>query len=673
IYKNKRIKKIVTLTASDLLPIESAAETHNDTRASVAVAQALHQWLTYAVVDVPEPQEYLHRANHVVWSTLRSNGFDLWLYWLSIFFAIELGHMEKARDMLEVAYSHRSYYKRKAPFYYNVMHFLYASLEIKQNRIKSAEKYIRVLEASGNPLMLGMLYLALKEYEAAYKLLVASYKAGCRSIFLFNALLMYYRKTDNRQLQPSDQDLLQQVIRWAINRGADVERWQIQLPGLNRCIVQVAFENEAKQIRHYTMAQYLQNPDNDMDLQIYMYHLLLTDANLADLIDSQLDKIIQMAEYCQQNDIQGRHARSLYYFLWQQKLDNVLLEHIKQASWQAAADLIAQHGHLIKDRALFSAVKQFSDKSHEKWHPAIANAAYRLLLHSRYDKRMLDVVLTHFKGSQAQWLALSHALSAISIHEPRLDEIILKNATWAHHFDEETQRIFIRSTANQRAAGLWDFICYAAHEMIVGNVRPLTETIVALERLHSEGADKQAEDHILLTYGLCHVYLTHDIHTFRSEAIIQEAIQMQEKSGIIFPVFRGSKKISSTYIEKYRPFMYKTLPGKDVRLYYKVDGEGDWRVKNMGYWRFGLYLARVPHFYNEVLTYYFSEEMPTGSIATREAEIHNKDMHLDESQTDPFFIINNATIYEQMFRYEQVEEIIGGLVKDVRNVRSRLM
>jgi len=763
-YKGKIIKQTVSLTASDL-QLSGTAEAVNTKK---VLASALRQWLSYAVTDSPNFREYLYRANHAVLSALRNNGFNLQLYWLGIFFAIELDHFDKAKEMLDNAYTYRSYYKNKHPFYYKALHFLYAHLEIKQNRIKSAKKYMHVLDANRDPLMLGMLHLALAlgEHEAAYRLLTLSYDEGCRSIFLFNALLTYYHAAADHQ--PSRQDLLIQVIHWAINHGIDpkpwmlkalcthymaasdygakaysyyrdAERWQIHLPDLSHFLVRSAFKNGSTQIHHYTMTQYLQKPDEDAHLQIYVYHLLLTDPDLADLVNDHTHEILQMADYGLQNDIRSRFAHSLYHFLWKEKnesegwerilekivisdnepddfkaqcnmalgqiyfykgqldraleyygkagehtldnpiLENMLTAYIQQKAWNMAAGLIERRGHQINGRVLFNAIKPLAMESQARWHPAIANTAYQLLLHSKYDKNLLDVVLANFIGTHDQWLTLSHALSVVSVQDQRLDEIILKSAAWAHRFDEETQRVFVHSVSDNSTdrknrsveyeKNLNNFIYYTIYEVIVNHIKPLTETIATLEQIYIEDKD----DRLLLTYALCHVYLTHGISTARSDGIIEEAIRSQEENGIIFPIFKGSKKIKHTYIEKYRPFMYKTLPGKIVRLYYKVDEEADWRIKDMDYWRFGIYLARVPHFYNEVLTYYFSEELPTGSIATREEEIHNKDVYLDDGQTDPFFIINNATIYEQMFRYEQVEEIIGGLVKDVRAVRSRLM
>ena len=973
-YRGKAIKKKLSLVAGDILqkqlqnakePLQSVKEPLAEGfNIKKAVGFALRHWLTYAIADVPEPREYLHQANYKVLSLLRKNGSDIRLFWLAAYFAIELGHLDKAREMLDKVYPYRSSYKSKYPQHYSILHFLYAYLEIKQNRIKSAVKYMNQLEAVNKsgpvrvPLMLGILHLALEQYEEAYELFIQSYDEGSRSVFLFNGLLTYYRSvsghtdTDCHPSQPSlRQDILLKTIHWAVNHGADVEdmltnyqemplsedllslgeriylkfpnRWmlralclhymatldygpkaysyyrdaerrQVDLPYLSHFLIRAAFENKSEKIHHYTMTQYLQksndpeasdkrNPSSDpynisnedMDLQVYVYHLLLTDPGLSDLAAGLENEILHMAEYCLQNNIRSRQANSLYYFFWtkcnqqqihdkntdvvekillddlctfeitdpnettqaqylyvkewerqdvtkskfpqngtpliikavsggfryaavdakgfqlvdrrldirkriepagtalyhhfyekgvkdfevtaylakayiqarqkeaekssksaetsmsipisvlkealasdqasaifitqcnmalgrfyynlgqsdtaleyydktdENALDDTALEHmltayVQQQVWKKATGLIERKGYRLKDRILFNTIRPIADKAPAKWHPFIADTAYQLLLHSHYDKHLLEVVLAHFTGTQTQWLDLSKALSSVSIRDARLDEIILKNAAWAHHFDEDTQRVFIRSAGFEDDTSisekcLQDFVYYAVHEMIIKRVKPLPETIAAFERIYLMQSVNSDHIYHLLSYGLCHVYLEHEINTLHSDTIIQAAIQAQEENGILFPIFRGSKKIKNTYIEKYRPLMYKTLPGKNVRLYYKVDEEEDWRIKDMEYWRFGLYLTCVPHFYNENLTYYFSEELPTGSIATQEQEISNRDVYLDDEQKDLFFIINNAVIYEQMFRYEQVEEIIGDLVKDVSPVRSRLL
>jgi len=911
---NSKISKMVVKMITQLLnDIESRYERHPTVR--LAVGLALRGWVTYAVADVSEPREYLHRANHTVVSKLRKNESDLRLFWLTIFFAIELEHFDKANELLDNAYSYRSFYKNNQPFNYAVLHFLYAYLEVKQKRAKSARKHLRTIEGMKEQrpeyaLMRGMVHLVFFEYNEAYECLSLSYEQGCRSVFLFASLFSYYRSAIKIR---GRHKLLLQTLHWALNHGAnvedivyvyqdelhdsfegqlsvgeqiyqqfpnpgvlkeiclcymaagdysskahayyrDAERRQVLLPNLPHFLVKSAYENGAERIHHYTLTHYLRNTDDDVELKTYVYHLLLTDRSLYSLVPEHINDLIQLALHCLRNNVNSRYANSLYLFFWlnckekrvsgtnvgkaerflqkdlfkfevtdpsgkarylyvnenerrntveyifpedgspliveavgsgfryvclgenrkeiidtkldierrvsaaspglyqhfyekgargfeilaylarsyilaqkkgeewdwdvspvleeiiaspiasqnfvmqinvalgqwyykqnqldkalayykntdENALDDIFLEHmltayIQQKEWEASAGLIERKNSRISDRILFTAVKSLATPTQREWHPQIAVAAYGLLQRSRYDKDLLAVTLDCFKGTQAQWLALDRALSTVSVHEPQLDKMILQNGVWGHHFDEGTQRIFARMSRIDSGKYVQDYMYYAIHEIIIGEKAPLPETIAALERAFWDEGDS------LLAYGLCYVYLRNEISTNYSDKVMERAIQAMEAEGWYLPIFKMSKTLTNPYMEKYQPFLYRSLPGKEVWLYYKAEDDDEWRSLPMHYWRFGLYLARLPHFYNERLLYYFSEEMPTGSITTREQEVHNTDLYLDSKKSDPFFIINNAIIYERMFKYDQVEEVITGLVKDVRRVRSELI
>jgi len=93
----------------------------------------------------------------------------------------------------------------------------------------------------------------------------------------------------------------------------------------------------------------------------------------------------------------------------------------------------------------------------------------------------------------------------------------------------------------------------------------------------------------------------------------------------------------------------------------------------MQYVKYGMYMSSIPLFYNEEITYYFSEELPTGSVGTKTETVKNTTPFLHSHPTDQFFTINNAIIYEQMFKHDQVEKALGKLVKDVQTVKSKLL
>jgi hypothetical protein len=146
-----------------------------------------------------------------------------------------------------------------------------------------------------------------------------------------------------------------------------------------------------------------------------------------------------------------------------------------------------------------------------------------------------------------------------------------------------------------------------------------------------------------------------------------------ENEGILFPVFKEHRPTSTPFIEKYQPFLYKSLPNKDCWLYYRIDNASHYSCVPMQYVQYGLYVAAVPMFYNETLHYYFSEQTDSGSASTKQASVKNTKQFLHENTSDPYYTINNAIIYEHRFKHDQVEKLISTLVTDIKPVRATLL
>ena len=529
----------------------------------ITIGLTLRHWLAYKLSD---NQEHLREANSITVLKLRENPSHLRLFLLTIFFAIELMHFDKANEMLKIVYKYRSYYKKKQPEDYMRLHFLYALVKARQGDYKSANKHVKFLNDS---LMLGIVQLELGQYDDAYSNLARSYAKGCRSIILWTSLLQYYE--DAPEANPN---MLEDTMSWAISRDADIK---------------------------------------------------------------------------------GIHYYRLGCLCYQRGQVDEALEYYKKADFNSP---------LVADKTLWGTVKQLAEPAHEELHSTIAAAAYRLMCKSRYNKNVANVVLKHFNGKQEQWIYLSRALSKISIEDTHLNELILNNAAEMQSFDEYTQKIFIRSAEH---IDTQNFIYYLAQNIIIDELNPISEMISVLEKLCINGDG-------LLAYALCHVYANHNVSA--NENIVKMAVEAQESENLLFPIFKsaklGGKIHKNAYIEKYRPFMHKALPGKNVYLYYKFAENEEWNKIRTKHWKFGIYMTQMPHFYNESISYYFSEELPTGSVSTRVNEISNPDVYLTQN-SDSFFKINSAIVYEQMFKYDQVEEILGELVKDVRMVRSRLL
>jgi hypothetical protein len=383
---------------------------------------------------------------------------------------------------------------------------------------------------------------------------------------------------------------------------------------------------------------------------------------------------------------EGKFAQALGYYanLEEQELDDAHIEQILQVflqthEWARAAELIKRRWRNVNPESLADALIKLAAPDMAVHHKSLAEPAYDLLVTGYYDAGLLDIVLTHFPASQSELQELARAVSQHGASSTRLDEMIVNGSLTTGSYDIDSQKAFARLCKGIDVSRLpFDsptllprFVEFSAYEMVVNHVKPEYEALVLLEDAYLKGSPQNN----MLAYGLCHVYLKHSVTTFNSEKIIASAMSLQQDAGMLFPVFRDnrSKQPGSLYTEKYQPFMYKGLPDKDVWLYYRIDESGTWHSKRMEYLSFGLYLTKLPMFYNEQLTYYFSEEMATGSITTREAAIKNESVYIDEKAGDDFFTINSAVAYEQMFRYDLVEKIITELLTDLPQVRGGLM
>jgi uncharacterized protein HemY len=879
------------------------------------ITLALRCWLIYSFSDKDEDRAFLQNAYHAAITAQRRNDVHLPLLTLTIFIAIESGHFDSANELLDKVMAYRSFLKTNEPTHYGELCFLYAYLEIKQQRIRSARKHWRNLfdltptHSLNQRVLLGRLHLESGEFEDAYAQLMGAYISGCRSPYVFEGLYRYYQTAP---AIPTDEAILS-VLHYAAARGADIvkiasnvgdilsaafsknptngerlyhvsnyfpllkdicakrirendrspqayalyltaERKQIHIPGLYTSLVQTAYENAAPHVNHYPMEQFLKTTEPGGDLAVYVYHLLLTDKTLGDLLPVYTQKILKLAELCLEQGKKSREANSLYYYYWSNSRhmgdDN---PQTKTAEAIIEADLtrfelVTPHGsdvrfvyitdaakrgmdvyeilennrliieaagedisytclgagqrnvlneeltiHRLVGGADFFVYRYFFDKGDRRFYlirylsdyylqnpdptaipvleamleqknivktyrmrlllnlgkiyfetnqyekalenykaadentpglprqllltylhtreytqaaalidrrylhipvdvlldaftvllpfpacqPDLANAAYALLTSGHAGEmyeNLLALTLEYFPFSQSELIALSRELTEQGKESPKeLDKRILEGCLWMATIDTYAQKAFARLYGDPDSAHLiTPFVDLCTYHMLSANFRPEYQTLNILEKWYfkSEPVD------YILALALGQVCLRHNLSTFHSERIIANAIAIQEANGILLPVFKEHKPAQIPYIEKHQPFIYKGLPGKEVYLYYRTDPNGSYQSKVMDYLRYGMYLTNIPLFYNEEITYYFSEEMATGSITTREATFKNTTPYMQkeaENVSDPFFVINNAIILEQMFKHDQVETLITGLVKDITPVRSNLM
>ena len=354
-------------------------------------------------------------------------------------------------------------------------------------------------------------------------------------------------------------------------------------------------------------------------------------------------------------------------------IEDMLASFLAAGDFEHSALLVSRKSRLISDKSLFGALKQLS--KYTKYYDAIAEPAFWLLTRSWYDRVLLEIVLKHYKGVQSDWQNLSRVLSSISITNEGLDSLILEKAVYLHQMSDDAQRIFARSVNRRLSQGGVDessaeygFMYFCIYEMLLNAFKPLYETIAVLEKLYLYNTEPY------LAYALSHVYLHYAVTTDSSDRILSDACKEQEKKGILFPIFKThqDKLTGNAYIEKKQPFIYRTLPGKNVFLYFRVKGD-IYHKRHMHYLRFGLYACCISVFYGETIQYYFSEELSTGSITTSEDEVKGAGILFRDKPDDPFYIINNAIVFEQMFQYNRTEEILTEYLKKPKLYNAKLL
>ena len=436
---------------------------------------------------------------------------------------------------------------------------------------------------------------------------------------------------------------------------------------------------------------------------IYLSNILIEDAN--EISDDDIPYAIEVLEEAVKNkDIakpyemrirvalgglfykSGDFAKALEYYDGVREnepngpyLGQILNVYIETGEWERAAGLIMRKKRLIDNDILQKSLKIMA--SQQAYQKNIAGAAYGLLVNGNYDKELLDIAILLYDGGRLEWEDLSQVLAASNIASPELDEKIIHNSIWSHELSEAAQKAFVRFVRDKPEGhpAIWSFVQFLIYEILTKGAKLEYEIINLLEKylLSQAIIDNEENDFWLnmLAWSLCHIYLRENITTFNSDSVWENALRAMEDKETMFPIFREMRNHHEKhpYIKKMQPFMYKDIPGKNILLYYKFDDEPVYNNKKMDYIRFGIYLTCLPIFFGEKIIYYFSDEIPTGSITTQEAEISCETVYINDTSGDDFFLLNNAVIYERMFKYDKVEQIISGLVKEPKQIRGKLM
>jgi len=355
-------------------------------------------------------------------------------------------------------------------------------------------------------------------------------------------------------------------------------------------------------------------------------------------------------------------------------LEQMLLTYIHAGEMGLAKRLVARAGGHIADKNLFAAIKRISAASPQggTGSKALAALAYEQLLRGWHDRAMLGLVLDNHVTGLTDWIELARSLAAMGEAEAGLYTKILEIAIRTRSgAGKSVQGIFAKMVELSADSDIArDFAAYLSYEIIIGGLVPEYDAIYAMEKLCGSDDD-------FIAYGLAHVYIKNSVTTANSQEILRRATVLARDADIIWPVFKEirDKNLILPYIEKNMPFVYRGRAGHTVSMHYKAAGDADYTEVPMKYLRFGMFVCYIPLFYGEELEYYYKEAITghSSSITTVPTKIANNRPHLLEKTADLYYIINSALVFEQMFKYDKVEEIVTERLAEKEPPRAKLI
>jgi len=371
----------------------------------------------------------------------------------------------------------------------------------------------------------------------------------------------------------------------------------------------------------------------------------------------------------------SRYDKALEYykevderFLNERYIETMFTCFMNTGEYDKAVSLILQKSELLTERVLFGALHTIIGI--KKYRHQVVYALYELILKGYYDKNFLDVVIEHYKGSQKEWHVLEQALRNMNITEPALDERILENAIFVRDISEESQDIFLRMHKLRRATPIVDkFILYICFEVIKNNKNISPNVLIVLEKLCELNQSN------MLLMALATVYIQKKVSTHSSERIIKKALTIIEETGIMLPVFMDlDEKYLTETIERNVCISYHGTEGKRIYLHYKSQGDEEFITEQMFYFKFGIYVFNLCVFHNEIISYFFSEEedgVPPENYELLTAR--NNRITLKQGAEDNFSLINNAAIYYEMYKYDDLESILPVLFKKPEKPRFTVL
>ena len=192
--------------------------------ASALAALSLRHYQAYYATG---EKGWLQQAYDIVHAALTKNEGGLFLYYLNMFYTLELGGLDKGKELLENMKPYRNHFKANNPFDYGALLFFQGLYESEKERFFVRKKGLTQLLAYNDEkdvkdldVLIAALFVRYGEYDRAAEYAAYAYERGSRSAALYMILGEIFNNAETlyEPLNPT----VCAFLRWAGANGIDV-------------------------------------------------------------------------------------------------------------------------------------------------------------------------------------------------------------------------------------------------------------------------------------------------------------------------------------------------------------------------------------------------------------------------------------------------------------------
>lgn len=347
-------------------------------------------------------------------------------------------------------------------------------------------------------------------------------------------------------------------------------------------------------------------------------------------------------------------------------VNNMLIAYVAFEEYEKAIEIIIKKEDVLKDDILSIAIKMISKQ--QEYIPQIAHKAYNLLIRGKISDTLINIVTNYYKMNLSQWINIRNKLKENNMYDKKIDEYILEYTVYTQSLNKNSEEIFLKLYEEDiDNINIEIFLNYCVYESFKGEYIFNPNIIYIMEYIFLNTND------FIIGYSLVHMYISGKYNLIKKQDIIDKVVNNLQKDNINFEIFYKNKdKFKDiSYFYKNTPFIHKSQKGKNVELFYKNAKDSKFLSVEMKYFKYGMYIATLPIFYDENIDYYFLEHSQNGSVSTIKNCIVNNDKEMFDID-DEYFKLNNMLIQTFEDSFTMAQKLFESKIKDY-DLRGKIL